>query len=92
MSNRMRMYLQVFAGLVFLSSFLAGVITSSNNCEDAVHSRGDTVTHRLTGERAIVASSFCSGSGPSRHRAYAVSTGREVGGESTYWGQFEITH
>ena len=92
MSNRMRMYLQVGMGLTFLATFITGIAISSNNCEDAVHSRGDTVTHRLTGERAIVASSFCSGSGPGRHRAYAVSTGREVGGESTYWGQFEITH
>lgn len=92
MSNRMRMYLQVFAGLVLLAALVAGIAASESNCEDAVHSRGDTVTHRLTGERAIVASSFCSGSGPGRHRAYAVSTGREVGGESTHWGQFEITH
>lgn len=92
MSNRMRMYLQVFAGLVFLSSFIAGVITSSNNCEDAIYFREDIVTHRLTGEQAIVASSFCSGSGATRHRAYAVSTGREVSGETTHWGQFEITH
>lgn len=92
MSNRMRMYLQVCVGLVFLAAFIGGIVASASNCEDAVHSRGDTVTHRLTGERAIVASSFCSGSGPGRHRAYAVSTGREVGGENTYWGQFEITH
>lgn len=91
MTDRQRKFLQIVLGGLALMCFITALVVADSNCEDPIYDRGDTVTHRLTGERAIVASSFCNGSADGRHRAYRVSTGKETGDQMTYWGQFEIT-
>jgi len=71
---------------VALSIFISAVL-KEGPCATDPHLIGDMVRHKVTGKQAAVVSSFCSGSGPSRGRAYRVSDG---GKDLIYWKIGEI--
>lgn len=73
---------------VALTALILGLTFGEDRCEDARYSRGDVVTHKVTGERAVIGSAFCSGGGESRKRMYEVGTGSTT--TPVYWGQYEI--
>lgn len=81
--------LWVLAGAVAALCGIMGFMYATSECEDARYSRGDVVNHRITGERAVIGSSFCSGGADSRKRMYEISTGQEED-HPRYWGQFEV--
>ncbi len=82
-------YMQIALGLALICLFVYMVAIGTTRCEKPLFERGDIVTHRLTGDRAIIGSRFCSGGGESRKRMYEVTTS-EVTTGPVYWGQYEI--
>lgn len=82
-------YMQILMGVALAGIFMFPLFTGPTRCEDATFKRGDIVTHRLSGDRAIIGSSFCSGKGTARKRMYEVATSA-VTANPVYWGQFEI--
>lgn len=73
---------------VAIGGLILGLTFGEDKCEDARYSRGDVVTHKITGERAVIGSAFCSGSAAARKRMYEVGTGDTT--IPIYWGQYEI--